>query len=94
MRRLQCPLAHDVACAGQQLPAFEILLALPSRLASKIFWEREGGDILVVCCAGWRGADTDALSWNINVASGQLKHVHTVLDALRYARDNVATLGR
>jgi hypothetical protein len=63
MRRLQCPLAHDVACAGQQLRALKMLLALPSRLASRMFWEGRG--ILVVSCAGRRGADTDALSWNM-----------------------------
>jgi hypothetical protein len=40
-----------------------MLLALPSRLASRMFWE--GGGILVVSCAGRRGADTDALSWNM-----------------------------
>jgi hypothetical protein len=63
MRRLQYPLAHDVACAGQQLAALKMLLALPSRLTRSMFWE--GGGILVVSCPGRRDADTDALSWNM-----------------------------
>jgi hypothetical protein len=63
MRRFQCPLAHDVACTGQHLPALKMLLALPSRLASRMFWE--DGGILVVSCAGRRGVDTDAHSWNM-----------------------------
>jgi hypothetical protein len=36
-----------------------MLLALPSRLASRMFWE--GGGILVLSCAGRGGAGTDAL---------------------------------